>query len=152
MIIMAVESRLDPTSANRFAIGLIQFTGPACQHIGTSREALSQISALEQLDWVYRYFKANTGKVRNAVDMYWTMCTNKPIGQNSDDVVFDSNNTNETGYYNNNSVMDHNGDGKITRGNLEEHIKFQMEYLGIIGQISFRYKTLAKPYIKLNSN
>lgn len=127
MAVMASESRLDPTASNRFAVGLIQFTDPACRHIGTTREALADMSAVEQLDWVYRYFEGNIGKINNAIDIYWTMCTNKPIGQNKDDVIFDSEDTAGAGYYNNNSGMDHDGDGKITRGDLEEHLKIQLD-------------------------
>ena len=125
MKVMAAESRIEPTSGNEFAIGLIQFTDIACEHIGTTRQALAKMSAIEQLDYVYLYFKDYIGKLEDAVDLYWVMCTTKPIGKGDYDVVYDS--RSNPSAYNGNAGMDHDKDGKITRRDLKEHLEIQLE-------------------------
>lgn len=125
MKVMASESRINPRAGNIFAIGLIQFTKPACDGIGVSREKLESMSAIEQLDWVYEYFKPNAGKFTDEIDLYWNMFTNKPIGKNDYDIIYDREGT--PGYYNSNSGVDYDKDGKITRRDLAEHLERQLK-------------------------
>lgn len=57
--IMKMESGLDPQAVNPYtrATGLIQFMPKTAARLGTSVEDLRQMSAVEQLDYVYKYFK-----------------------------------------------------------------------------------------------
>lgn len=126
MKVMASESRLDPTAENKYAIGLIQFTKPACEQLGISRDALEQMSAEEQLDWVYEYFKSSAYQLDNEVDLYWKMFTTKPIGKEDASVIYDKGTQAEAGYYNLNAGIDIDKDGKITRRDLAEHLQRQL--------------------------
>jgi peptidoglycan hydrolase-like protein with peptidoglycan-binding domain len=50
-----------PTSQdpNNVSIGLIGFTGPTARALGTSKAELAKMTAVEQLDYVYRFYKMN---------------------------------------------------------------------------------------------
>lgn len=125
MKVMASESRINPTAGNKYAIGLLQFTKPACEGMGTTREQLESMSAIEQLDWVYEYFRPNAGKFSNELDLYWNTFTNKAIGKNDYDVLFDKDLS--PGHYDSNSNVDCDDDGKITRRDLAEHLERQLQ-------------------------
>jgi peptidoglycan hydrolase-like protein with peptidoglycan-binding domain len=57
--IMKQESRVNPQAVNPMsgATGLIQFMPSTAERLGTSTSALKQMTAVEQLDYVYKYFK-----------------------------------------------------------------------------------------------
>ena len=59
MAVMWSESRLDPAATNPEggATGLIQFMPATAAGLGTSCEALREMSALDQLDYVERFFR-----------------------------------------------------------------------------------------------
>ncbi len=59
-------SKQNPTST---ATGLIQFLASTAQGLGTSIDALKNMSAIEQLDYVYKYLKPYKGDM---VDYYTT--------------------------------------------------------------------------------
>ena len=42
---------------NNVSVGLIGFTEPTAKQLGTSKAKLGQMSAVDQLDYVYRYYK-----------------------------------------------------------------------------------------------
>lgn len=50
-----------PTShdPNNVSIGLIGFTGPTARALGTSKEELAKMTAVQQLDYVYKFYKMN---------------------------------------------------------------------------------------------
>lgn len=51
---------LNPSIVNPIgAVGLIQFMPNVARRLGTSSEELRKMTATEQLDWVYEYFKIN---------------------------------------------------------------------------------------------
>lgn len=64
--------------------------------------------------------EAITGFI-NRIDPRWT----KPIGKNDDDVIFDR--ENNPGFYESNSEMDYDGDNRITRRDIAEHMNKQLE-------------------------
>jgi hypothetical protein len=41
------------------SVGLIGFTGPTAKALGTSKDALAKMSAVQQLDYVYQFYKMN---------------------------------------------------------------------------------------------
>jgi hypothetical protein len=50
--------KLTPDVSNRMnAVGLIQFMPSTAKDLGTTTEALKNMSAVEQLEWVYKYYK-----------------------------------------------------------------------------------------------
>lgn len=72
-----------PSVRNRSsgAVGLIQFTKSGIAGLGTTLESLANMSAVEQLAWVEKYFRARP-KARNLGDLYmavlWPSAVYKP--------------------------------------------------------------------------
>lgn len=72
MYIMNSESGLNPAAVNRAsgATGLIQFMPTTAKWLGTTTQALGQMTGLQQLNYVYNYFKPYAGKLSSGVDLY----------------------------------------------------------------------------------
>jgi hypothetical protein len=75
MFVMNYESGLNHTIVNEDAgaTGLIQFMPDTARGLGTSTSALKNMSNVQQLNYVYKYFKQNADKVkkfRNDTDLY----------------------------------------------------------------------------------
>lgn len=71
--VMNAESGCNPAAKNTAgsgATGLIQFMPSTAPGLGTSVEALSRMSAIEQLPYVKKYFAPKKGKYRNVQDLY----------------------------------------------------------------------------------
>jgi hypothetical protein len=64
------------------ATGLIQFMASTAQGLGTTTQALSKMSAVEQLSWVQRYFAPYASRIKSLDDMYlailWPVAIGKP--------------------------------------------------------------------------
>jgi hypothetical protein len=86
------------------AVGLIQFMPDTARGLGTSSEELAQMSAVEQLDYVYRFYKKNGVKSGMGIgDLY--MLTFMPLyAQEEDD-----------------TVLGQKGGGKLPGTNLSMH-------------------------------
>lgn len=52
------------------ATGLIQFMPNTAKGLGTSTDALAKMTNVQQLDYVYKYFKPYTGKIKSYYDLY----------------------------------------------------------------------------------
>lgn len=72
MAVMWSESRLDPAATNPEggATGLIQFMPATAAGLGTSCEALREMSALDQLDYVERFFRPYAPRCHTFGDFY----------------------------------------------------------------------------------
>jgi hypothetical protein len=65
------KGTLDPSITNRIgATGLIQFMPDTAKSLGTTVEALRKMSAVQQLDYVYKYFKTKIKPGFKASDIY----------------------------------------------------------------------------------
>lgn len=75
MAIMYFESAgtMSPSVQNKStnATGLIQFMPSTAKGLGTSVEALKKMSAVQQLDYVLKYYKPFKGKIKSYVDTYF---------------------------------------------------------------------------------
>jgi hypothetical protein len=61
--IMHFESGLDPARTNEIgAVGLIQFLPKTARNLGTTTAELAKMSAVDQLDYVEKYYKMNQVK------------------------------------------------------------------------------------------
>lgn len=61
----------DPAIKNSIgAVGLIQFIPDTAKGLGTTTAALQKMSALEQLDYVRKFFIGRKGQYKNAYDLY----------------------------------------------------------------------------------
>src|SRR5690606_7112132 len=84
MAVMSFESAqtFSPDVVNRLsgATGLIQFIPPTAQGLGTSTYALSQMSAIEQLDYVEKYFAPYKGERLGTLEgLYTNVLAGRPI-------------------------------------------------------------------------
>ena len=129
LAIMNSESGLNPQAQNRSsgAVGLIQFMGVAIQQLNKTyglnltAAKIKNMSAVEQMDLVEKYllrckkmaFPSNA-KLSGA-DLYSLIFL---PGRASRETLT----TRGEGYYNANRGLDKNGDGKITKGDLAQHI------------------------------
>ena len=138
LAVMNSESGLDPSkwNASRTAVGLIQFTNSAVAELNKTygmnitKEQIAKLSAMEQLDLVEKYFKAvkryhfKSSDKLSAADLY--AMTYLP-GRSGRDVLCRKGERTSSGrlrgYYEGNSSFDKNGDGVITKDELNVHLK-----------------------------
>lgn len=93
--------------------GLIQFGKAAATDVGTTVEALVKMTAEQQLEYVYLYFKPLTGKLRSVSDLYMKILWPVAVGKPENYVLWDKATKPTT--YTQNRGLDINGDGVITK-------------------------------------
>lgn len=94
--------------------GLIQFGAAAATDAGTSIELLLKMTAEQQLQYVYNFFKPYTGKLKNLGDIYMRILWPKAVGKPDTYVLFAQDLPGKA--YVQNKGLDVNKDGSITRG------------------------------------
>lgn len=125
MAVMAWESWLNPQNQNpspfSSATGLLQFTEAIANEMGTTTEALLNMSAAEQLDYVYAYLKKAQGHLNTLEDIYTAVLDGPDnITEHEDGVIFDKDDGSE---YSNNAELDTDKDGKITKEEAAECVR-----------------------------
>lgn len=73
---------------NSSATGLIQFMAATAKNLGTTTAALAAMSAVEQLDYVHKYFKPWKGKMADYADVYMAILWPRGIGKSLDYALF----------------------------------------------------------------
>ena len=113
MAIMYAESGISTTARNSgsTATGLIQFTSATAISLGTTTTALARMTAVQQMDYVQKYFEQYKGKISNITDCYMAVFYPKAMGQPDTYVIA----TSPSSTYNANANLDTNHDGTITR-------------------------------------
>ena len=118
MAIMDFETggSFDPAELNQAgsgAIGLIQFLPKTARSLGTTNAELAQMSKIEQLVYVEKYFDQFGYRLSggNVDDIYMAVLWPKAIGKPEGYVLF----RRGTKAYGQNSGLDHNEDGTITK-------------------------------------
>ena len=123
--LMNSESSINSQAVNESsgATGLIQFMPNTAKNLGTTTAALKEMSPIEQLDYVEKFLanaKANAGLSQNdrltAGDLY--TFTFLPARAKRDVLTVAG-----ESYYNSNTNLDTNKDGKITKAELGQRIK-----------------------------
>lgn len=99
----------NPTSS---ATGLIQFMADTAKSLGTSTAALRNMTAVQQLDYVEKYFQPYKGKMKSFADVY--ICVFYPAALNKPDTW-----TFPNWVYKAQKYIDLNKDGKITLGEFK---------------------------------
>lgn len=94
--------------------GLIQFMSFTAKALGTTTEALEQMTAEDQLNYVYKYFAPHKGKLKNLGDMYMAILWPRGIGKPDSYVLWDKR-TAPTAFRQN-AGLDSNKDSVVTRG------------------------------------
>lgn len=115
MAIMDLESAgtFSPSITNSLGYtGLIQFGKQAAADLGTTTDKLRKMSALDQLDYVYKYFLIHKGKYKSYVDTYFAVFFPLAIGK-PDDWILQSKDLTAKQIYDANPSFHHVGDGKI---------------------------------------
>lgn len=104
------------------ATGLIQFMPATARGLGTSTEALAAMSAVEQLDYVYAYFKPYASRIHTLADMYMAILMPKYVGTPDETILFASGVA-----YRQNAGLDANADGKITKAEAAGKVAAKLE-------------------------
>jgi RNAse (barnase) inhibitor barstar len=95
LIVMQAESRLDPTEVNQrsWASWLIQFMPDTAEWLWTSVEAIRNMSAVEQLVYVEKYFGNYAWRMNSVADIYRVVFYPVSIWKSSDWVLGSQNGT-----------------------------------------------------------
>ena len=118
MACMAWESgetfRADITNfAGSGATGLIQFMPKTAKGLGTSTQALAQMSAEDQLKYVYKYFLPYRNRLDNLGDIYMAILWPAAVQKPDHYVLFDRRKSPTA--FRQNAGLDLNADGLVTR-------------------------------------
>jgi hypothetical protein len=109
------------TRAAYRAVGLIQFMPVTAKWLGTSTQALYAMTNLQQLDYVYKYFKPYAGRIKSYYDLYMITFFPAAIGQ-GDDYIIQTATIPASVIAAQNPGMDYNKDGKITMAEAKKMI------------------------------
>ncbi|MGZ5031831.1 MAG: transglycosylase SLT domain-containing protein [Usitatibacter sp.] len=118
-------------AAGSGAVGLIQFMPSTAQALGTTTAQLAAMSAVKQLGYVEKYFLPRKGKLKSLADVYMAILWPAAVGKAEDFVLFDKSDPLHPKRYIQNSGLDFNEDGLITKGEATARVQRQLE-LGLL--------------------
>lgn len=95
------------------ATGLIQFMPKTAISLGTTVDQLAAMTAEDQLNFVYKYFRPFKGRLRNLGDVYMAILWPAGVGQPDSYVLWEKGKAPKT--YRQNAGLDADKDGRITR-------------------------------------
>ena len=110
-------------AAGSGAVGLIQFMPPTAVGLGTTTAALAAMSAIDQLRYVQKYFQPYYPRIHTLADMYMAILMPKYIGKPGNEILFRDGTT----AYRQNSGLDRNNDGKITKDEASAKVLQKLE-------------------------
>jgi len=119
MAVMIFESWCDPgikNHAGSSGIGLVQFLEKTARSLGTTTQELANMTGVEQLEYVYEFYKPFAGKMDDLEDVYMVTLRQIAVGENSDYPLFEIGD----GRYEKNEGLDLNHDGKVTKQEATE--------------------------------
>ena len=127
LAIMKQESGVDPQAVNKMsgATGLIQFMPDTARGLGTTVEDLRKMTAVEQLDYVYKYFKSVGVKPGMELgDLYMAVFMPKYVGYDDAHVLGANGADGFSGkVYAQNKGLDKNKDGTITVADVKSSVQ-----------------------------
>ncbi|MFG0827907.1 hypothetical protein ACF8R6_05940 [Pseudomonas sp. CJQ_7] len=128
MAVMAFETgeKFSPGVLNGLgsgAIGLIQFVPSTAAGLGTTTQRLARMTAVQQLDYVEKYYKPFSGRMRNLGDAYMAVFWPPGIGRPDSYVLF----TSADPAYEKNKRLDRGNKGYITRGDCVVRVNAAFE-------------------------
>ena len=132
LAVMYIESRINPYAVNKYsgATGLIQFMPATAMSLGTTTAELLNMTAVDQLDYVYLYLKPYTGKMHSLMDVYFAIFFPAAIGKPSN-YVLQTSKLSASLIASQNPAYDINSDGEITVAEIESKI---YKILGLVPQ------------------
>ncbi|MFZ6012338.1 MAG: transglycosylase SLT domain-containing protein [Bacteroidota bacterium] len=125
MAVMHFESRLNHQAVNRIsgATGLIQFMPSTAQRLGTTTQALAQMTNVQQLEYVLRYYNHYRGRMRNYLDCYLVTFYPYAIGRPETFVLGSERSPERAALIaRQNPGMDTNRDGQVTLAEVRQRI------------------------------
>lgn len=93
------------------ATGLIQFMPATAKALGTTTDALAAMNAVDQLDYVEKYLRPYTGRMKTLSDVYMTILWPAAVGKLESMVLFAA----PSKRYEQNAGLDANKDGTVTK-------------------------------------
>ncbi|GEM_PF-1599823 len=106
------------------ATGLIQFMPATAKGLGTTTDALAQMSGVEQLKYVEKFFAPNAGKFKSGADLYLNTFWPAALGKGDDYKIGGA----EVARVNKGFDLDKNG--QITAGEFRQYYKQRFPELG----------------------
>ena len=126
LAVMKQESGVDPKAQNKQggASGLIQFMPATARMLGTTTDELRQMDAVQQLDYIYRYYKYTGVGDGSVGDLYMATFMPKYIGYPDNHVLGAKGAEGFSGkVYAQNAGLDRNKDGLITVGDVKTSVQ-----------------------------
>lgn len=122
MAVMWKESRLNEKAVNPKggATGLIQFMPATAQSLGTTTAALKTMTNVQQLDYVYKYYKPYITKLNSYPDLYLATFFPAALGK-ADDYILQTSKLSAAAIAEANPGIDLNKDRKITVGEFKRY-------------------------------
>lgn len=112
-------------AAGSGATGLIQFMPSTAIALGTSTSRLAAMSAEDQLNYVYKYFRPFAGRLNNLGDVYMAILWPKGVGKSDDYVLWEKSSQPTT--FRQNAGLDVDRNGRVTRAECLSKIKEKLE-------------------------
>lgn len=125
LAVMKQESGVNPAAQNKNggASGLIQFMPATARMLGTTTDDLRKMDGVQQLDYVYKYYKYTGVGDGSAGDLYMATFMPKYVGYPDNHVLGASGATGFSGkVYAQNKGLDRNKDGTITVGDVKQSV------------------------------
>ncbi len=126
MGVMYFESALNHRAVNYStnATGLIQFMPSTAQGLGTTTSQLLNMSNIQQLDYVYKYFKPYKNKIKEYTDLHLVTFFPLAIKKNwNDNHALESSGLSAEIVAKYNAPLDTNKDGKIKVGEYRDFVR-----------------------------
>lgn len=123
MTVMFIESGMNPQAVNKYsgATGLIQFLPSTARSLGTTTDDLLQMSNVEQLDYVEKYFAPYAGRVGDLEDLYFAVFFPAAMGK-PDDYILQTKSQSAELIGRQNPVLDTNKDGVISVLDVKQYL------------------------------
>ena len=110
-------------AAGSGAVGLIQFMPKTAVSLGTTVDELEKMTAVSQLIFVQKYFLPYHARIHTLSDMYMAILLPRYIGREEDAVLFTDGHVS----YRQNSGLDKNSDGRITKAEAASLVQAKLE-------------------------
>ncbi len=112
-------------AAGSGAVGLIQFMPSTARNLGTTTERLAKMSAEDQLNYVYKYFKPYIGRLATLSDVYMAILWPRAVGQPESYPLFVRGRA-PLANYEQNAGLDTNKDGVITKAEAAAKVQAKL--------------------------
>mgnify|MGYP000370189758 CR=1 FL=1 len=125
MAVFRQESGVNPHIQNSIgATGLIQFMPDTARRLGTTTDELAKMDGVQQLDYVYKYYKMTGVGDGSVGDLYMATFMPKYIGYPPEYVLGQRGAEGFSGkVYAQNKGLDRNKDGKITIADVKQSVQ-----------------------------